>query len=150
MSTQGVATLNALLVLTRDGAEDFAEAAKLVENLKIRQVLERAAAHCRESEEELAAVVAGFGETPERHASLSGTLHLLWTELRSRIGGLSDVEILDEILRDEEAAFSLFERALGEDMPKEAKALVEKHFAGVRQHYEQVRGLRSAFEIARG
>jgi uncharacterized protein (TIGR02284 family) len=150
MSTPGVATLNSLLVLTRDGAEDFAEAAKLVENLKIKDVLERAAAHCRKSEEELAGLVREFGKTPERHASLGGKLHLVWTELRSRIGGLDDVAILDEILRDEEAAFGVFERAVGEDMPAKAKTLVEKHFDGVRRHYEQVRGLRSAFDLSRG
>jgi uncharacterized protein (TIGR02284 family) len=150
MSTHGAATLNTLLILTRDGAEDFDEAAKLVENLKIKSLLEKAAEHCRKSEEELAAIVAKLGEQPERHASLTGTLHVAWTELRSRIGGLSDAEILDECLRDEAAALDAFERALGSDIPTEAQALVEKHYRGVRQHYEMVRGLRCAFEIARG
>jgi len=150
MSAEGVATLNSLLVLTRDGAEDFAEAAKIVENLKIKTLLEKAAEHCRKSEEELAAMVRALGEQPERHASLGGSLHLAWTHLRSRIGGLSDRAILDECLSDEATAIGVFERALGHDMPAAAKTLVEKHYRGVRQHYEMVRGLCSAFDLSRG
>ncbi|HXY59565.1 MAG TPA: PA2169 family four-helix-bundle protein [Methylocystis sp.] len=142
-------TLNSLLTLTRDGEADFEEAAKLVMNLKIKGLLKKAAVHCKDSASELSRLIAALGGDPERGPSLAGAAHVAWTDLKSKIAGMTDEEILDECLRNEESAQSLFEQALAEPLPAEAKALVTKHYEGVKQHYELVRGLRSSFIYGR-
>jgi uncharacterized protein (TIGR02284 family) len=144
-----VSNLNTLLKLTRDGEADFDEAGGLVVNLKIQDLLRKAAGHCRDSADELARLIERLGGDPEQGPSLAGAAHVAWTDLKSKIVGMTDEEILDECLRSEETARSIFEEALATALPEEAKALVAKQYEGVKQHYELVRGLRSSFVYGR-
>ncbi|HYA81005.1 MAG TPA: PA2169 family four-helix-bundle protein [Methylocystis sp.] len=144
-----ISTLNTLLTLTRDGEADFNEAAGLVVNLKIQDLLRKAAGHCRDSAGELAKLIEQQGGDPEQGPSLAGAAHVAWTDLKSKIVGITDEEILDECLSSEETARSIFEEALAAPLPEEAKALVAKQYEGVKRHYELVRGLRSSFVYGR-
>jgi len=148
-SPEAISTLNALLTLTRDGEGDFAEASELVVNLKIKDLLKRAADQCRNSADELANKVVSLGGDPEMGMSLAGAAHVAWTDLKSKIAGMSETEVLDECLRGEENARSLFEKALAEPLPPDVKSLVQRQYAGVKQHYELVRSLRSSFVYGR-
>ncbi len=144
-SSEAISTLNSLLTLTRDGEADFAEASELVVNLKIKELLKKAADRCRLSAKEIASKVAELGGDPEQGRSLAGAARVAWTDLKSKIAGMSDEEVLDECLRSEDSAQAAFEKALTEQLPSDAKALLEKQYAGVKEHYELVRRLRSSF-----
>lgn len=140
-----ISTLNDLLVLTRDGAADFDASAELANNLKIKELLHTAAERCRSGATELASKVQSLGGEPDDGQSIRGSLHVAWTELKSKVSGMSDTELLDEIVKDEEAARSTYETALAKPLPADVKSLIEKQYVGVQQHYELVRGLRSSF-----
>jgi uncharacterized protein (TIGR02284 family) len=139
--------LNDLLLLTRDGAADFDASAELVENFKIKELLKAAAERCRASAAELSEKINSLGGEPAEGESISGSLHVAWTELRSKVAGMSETEVLDECVIGEEAARATYEKALATKLPEDVKSLVEKQYAGVKQHYELVRGLRSSFVL---
>jgi uncharacterized protein (TIGR02284 family) len=144
---QTISTLNDLLLLSRDGTAELDASAELVENIKIKELLKAAARRCEAAATELAEKIKSLGGEPAEGESLSGSIQVAWTELKSKVAGMSETEVLDECLLREEAAKAPYEAALAAELPGDVKSLVEKQYAGVQKHCELVRGLRSSFVL---
>lgn len=123
----------------------FSECAALVVNLKIKDLLAKAAARCQEGAEEIFQKVASLGGEPEDRRSLGSTADVAWIDVKSNIVGMSDREVLDACVLSEEAARSLFDKALREVVSADVKSLVEQQRTTVMEHYELVRSLRASF-----
>jgi uncharacterized protein (TIGR02284 family) len=139
-----IATLNDLLETSRDGEQGFRTCAEGVQSPNLKALLEAAARHCAEGAAELEAKVRSLGGEPAQGGSISGSMHRVWTNIKSTISGMNEHAVLAECERGEDAAKAAYEQALKQNLPADVRALVERQYQGVKANHDRVRNLRNA------
>ena len=139
-----IATLNGLIEISEDGEQGFRASAASVQNLQTKALLNEAADSCARGASELQSKVRALGGNPDQSGSVSGSLHRTWLDLKSRIAGMDDGAILNEVERGEDVAMAAYANALKTGLPPEVRRLVERQYQGVRQNHDRVRTLRDA------
>jgi uncharacterized protein (TIGR02284 family) len=139
-----IATLNDLLETSRDGEQGFRACAEGVQSANLKALLETAARRCAEGAAELEAKVRSLGGEPAQGGSISGSMHRVWTNIKSTIGGMNEHTVLAECERGEDAAKAAYEQALKQNLPADVRALVERQYQGVKANHDRVRNLRNA------
>ncbi|MFT3720882.1 MAG: PA2169 family four-helix-bundle protein [Pseudorhodoferax sp.] len=142
--------LDDLLKSSRDGQKGFAEAAGHTRTAALAQVLRERADACAQGAEELAAAVTRLGGAVHDHGSASGALHRGWLGLRGSVGALTDLDLLEEGERAEDAALARCRRALEQPLPADLRALVERLLQGTRRSHDEIRRLRDAERAKQG
>lgn len=141
-NNDAVSTLNNLIETCKDGEKGFKEAA---EGLKSPEIKSRFMEYSRERAAmaaELQAEVRRLGGDPEKSASMSGSVHRGWFNLKAAITGHDDHAIVSEAERGEDVAKAAYESALKETLPASAQTLVQQQAAKVRHAHDDVRDLR--------
>lgn len=137
-------TLNALLVMSRDGEEGFRHAAVHAKTSAIAAVLERRSIDCRTAVVELEVEIERLGGTPADHGSVSGALHRGWTSLKTVFSTQDDKIVLNECVRAEEDALRAFSEALDKAMPASVRGLLQRELEDVRRNHAEMLHLRDA------
>ena len=138
-----IATLNDLLEISRDGEQGFRTCAEGVENPSLKAIFASAARRCAEGAAELEAKVRSLGGEPAQGGSISGSMHRVWTNIKSTITGMSEHAVLAECERGEDAAKAAYEAVLQKNLPADVRTLVERQYQGVKANHDRVRNLRN-------
>jgi uncharacterized protein (TIGR02284 family) len=142
-------TLDDLLKTSRDGQKGFAESAEHTKTASLAQVLTQRSRECAQAGDELAAQIAQLGGEVNDGGSATGALHRGWVSLRGSVGALSDLAMLEECERGEDAALGRYRKALEQPMPADLRALVQRQAEGAQRNHDQIKRLRDA-ERAKG
>lgn len=141
-------TLNELLESCRDGEYGFTECAEHVKAQDLKTLLLRHADECRGAAAELSAQIRRLGGKPEEGGTASGAMHRGWVSVRGTLSGYTDLAMLDECERGEDAAKARYRNALKENLPPAIRTLVERQAQGVQRNHDQVKALRDALKTA--
>jgi uncharacterized protein (TIGR02284 family) len=139
-----IATLNDLLEISRDGEQGFRTCAEGVRSPNLKALFEAAARRCAEGAAELDAKVRSLGGEPAQGGSIGGSMHRVWTNIKSTITGMSEHAVLAECERGEDAAKAAYEAALQKSLPADVRTLVDRQYQGVKANHDRVRNLRNA------
>jgi uncharacterized protein (TIGR02284 family) len=139
-----VETLNDLLKSCRDGQKGFQEAAEHTRTATLAQLLHNRAADCAQAAESLVAVIRQLGGEATDHGSATGALHRGWLSARGSVGALSDLDMLEECERGEDAALGRYRKALAQPLPDDVQALVRRQMEGAQRNHDQIKALRDA------
>lgn len=136
--------LNGLLTMSRDGEDGFASAARHATTPAVRTALEGRARDCASAVIALQVEIDRLGGRPTEHGSVSAALHRGWTTLKTVFSSNDDKVVLDECVRAEEEAMTVYREALEKPLPAEARLLVLRQAEGVSRNYAEVLRMRSA------
>jgi uncharacterized protein (TIGR02284 family) len=140
---QVIAVLNDLLENARDGEYGFHACAEQVGNAHLQQVLNEHAIACRRAGEELMQWIVQRGGRPADGGTTAGALHRGWVSLKGAFGANSEVSILEECERGEDAALARYRKALRDDaLPADVRGMLERQMEGTQRDHDQVRQLR--------
>lgn len=142
-------TLDDLLKTSRDGQKGFAESAEHTRTESLAITLTRRSRECAQAAEELAAQITHLGGKVNDGGSATGALHRGWVSLRGSVGALSDLDMLEECERGEDAALARYRKALQQPLPAELRAVIQQQADGVQRNHDQIKQLRDA-ERAKG
>lgn len=145
-----VDTLNDLIENCKDGEYGFRTSAENLKSDEIRQLFLRRADDCLRGAQELQALVAAHGGTPDEGGSVSGSLHRGWVSVKGTLAGYSDEAILEEVERGEDAAVARYRKALEKGLPADVMAVVQRQYEGTQRNHDQVRALRDQAKLRAG
>src|SRR5690606_11337449 len=92
--------------------------------------------------QQLQDIVAQMGGDSADHGTLAGAAHRGWVAVKGTLAGYSDLNMLEEAERGEDAAVARYRDALEHDLPAHVRALVQAHYEGVKRNHQQIRELR--------
>ncbi|AMM23407.1 ferritin-like domain-containing protein [Variovorax sp. PAMC 28711] len=138
-----VGVLNDLLENAHDGEYGFRVCADEVDaSSALKRVFGERAVQCRVAGNELAALIAQYGGTPAEGGSATGAMHRGWVHVKAAVGANSELSMLEECERGEDAAVARYRKALKQDLPIDVLALVQRQADGAQRNHDQIRDLR--------
>lgn len=140
--------LNNLLETCRDGEYGFNTAAEHTKSAEIKIMLTRHAGECRSAGQELQTLIRQLGGESDEGGSMSGALHRGWVSIKATLSGYSDLAMLDECERGEDAAVASYRKALKENLPSAIRGVVELQAQGAQRNHDQVKGMRDAVKAS--
>lgn len=136
-------TLNDLIETCKDGAYGFRASAEHVKSPELRVTFTDRAKECDIGASELQQLVAQCGGKPDTSGSATGAVHRGWVAAKGALTGYSDLAMLEECERGEDAAVARYRKALETNLPPEVRTVVERQFQGVKRNHDLVRDLRN-------
>ena len=135
-------TLNTLIEASRDGDNGFTACAEDAKDASLRAYFTICATRCRESVRTLEELVKTNGGSPEQSGSAMGSVNRAWLNLRAAMSSNSDLAVLDECERAEDAAIDIYKLALEQDLPSDVTPTVQMQLNGAQENHDRVRALR--------
>ena len=140
-----VETLNKLIETCKDGEYGFKTCAEHARSGELKEFFARRARECDSAAQELQALVARFGGTPDSGGSASGAVHRGWVAARGAVALNDDKAMLNECERGEDAAVARYRAALEKrDLPTEVDEVVRRQYQGVLRNHDEVKRLRDS------
>jgi uncharacterized protein (TIGR02284 family) len=136
--------LDDLLKTSRDGEMGFKEAAEHTRTEALAEVLRQRAQGCAQAAQELVQAISGLGGEVNDRGSATGALHRGWVSARGSVGALSDLDMLEECERGEDAALARYRKALQLNLPPQLQALLQGQADGAQRNHDLIRQLRDA------
>lgn len=146
MNSTLIDTLNDLITTSRDGEFGFRASAEHAKDETLRALLSRRADSCAAAAEQLQQQVIHLGGEPDTGGSATGAIHRGWVAVRAKLTGYTDLAMLEECERGEDAALETYREALKTRMPADIQALVETQYQGAKRNHDEVRKLRDQLE----
>jgi uncharacterized protein (TIGR02284 family) len=143
-SADVVETLRDLVECCKDGEYGFRTCAARLQREDLRQLLLQRAQDCQAAADELNAVMAQFGGTPEDGGSALGAMHRGWVSVRAPLSANPERAVLEECERGEDNAQARYRGALAKPLPDAVRALLERHLQAMERTHAQVRAARDA------
>jgi uncharacterized protein (TIGR02284 family) len=140
-------TLNGLIETLKDGEEGFRTSAEKIKDPALAAEFRTFASQRASFASELQSEVSRIGGTPETSGSTSGALHRGWIDLKSAVTGNSDLSILEEAERGEDAAVKNYRDALSKDIPSDIRTLIDRQYRDVLTTHNAVRTWRDASKV---
>ena len=135
-------TLNTLIETSRDGDNGFTACAEDAKDASLRAYFTICATRCREAVHTLEELVRHHGGEPEQSGSVAGSLNRAWLNLRAAMSSNSDLAVLEECERAEDAALRTYRDALKKDLPFDVRPVVMSQLNGVQENHDRVRNMR--------
>ena len=139
-------TLNDLLESCRDGEYGFNTSAEHTQSADLKTMLMRHAGECREAGLELQTLIRQLGGEADEGGSMSGALHRGWVSVRGMLSGYSDLAMLEECERGEDAAVARYRKALKQNLPSSIRTVVERQAQGAQRNHDQVNAMRDSLK----
>src|SRR5213075_1927904 len=128
--------------ISRDGDKGFTACADDAKDASLRAYFTICATRCREAVQTLDRIVKHYGGTPEQAGSIAGSVNRAWLNLRAAISSNSDLAVLEECERAEDAAIRAYKHALEKDLPLDVLPVVKIQLEGVQENHDRVRAMR--------
>ncbi|MGN6693519.1 MAG: PA2169 family four-helix-bundle protein [Aquihabitans sp.] len=144
MSNDAAVTKDLLQTL-EDGRDGFASAADKLEKdgeASLASTFRDLGTKRGQLADELQQIAASYGDQIEESGSVAAKVHRGWMAVKDAIAGSDPDGVLDAAEQGEDHAVSEYEKALGEDISPEFKAVLERQLAEVRSAHDQVKALR--------
>jgi uncharacterized protein (TIGR02284 family) len=139
-----VELLNTLIETAKDGEYGFRQCAAHAKVSSIRQIFLTRAKDCEHAVWELQSLVLAYGGKPETDGSTKGSLHRGWVSIKGTLAGHTDLAMLEEAERGEDAALKRYRAALqNDDLPAEVRSIIDLQFEGAQRNRNQIRYLRN-------
>ena len=135
-------TLNTLIETSRDGDNGFTACADDAKDTALRAYFTICATRCREAVQTLDRIVKHYGGTPEQAGSIAGSVNRAWLNLRAAMSTNSDLAVLEECERAEDAALRIYRHALEQDLPADVRPVVKAQCDGAQENHDRVRAMR--------
>jgi len=136
-----LSTLNDLIETCKDSQEGFHAAAEKLKDPEIHTLFLQCYLQRAEFAGELQAEVTRTGGDPATSGSTLGAIHRGWIGLKTALAADTDLAILDEAERGEEAALIRYIEALRKDLPSDLKAIVFRQHHEIQQTHRTIREL---------
>ena len=138
-----IETVNDLIETCKDGEYGFRRCAERIEAPQLKPVLDRRADECQKAATDLQTIISQLGGTAETRGGTLGAVHRGWVSVRDALSGNSDLAVLEECERGENAALARYRGALEAALPPHVRNIVERQYEGVKRNRDQVRTLRN-------
>ena len=146
---KSISVLNDLIETCEDGEHGFTTAAKDAKDAELGRVFSQYAAQRGNYIRELQERVRSLGGDPDKHGSVSGSLHRGWINLKAALSSDEPHAVLAECERGEDAAVANYRDALkNTEIDSETRALVQRQAAGVQEAHDRVKQLRDSVAYA--
>ena len=146
---KSISILNDLIETCKDGQQGFATAAKDAKDAELGRVFSQYAEQRANYIRELQNRVRSLGGDPDKHGSVSGTLHRGWINLKAAVSSDEPHAVLSECERGEDAAVANYRDAMKQtELDTESRALVQRHAAGVQEAHDRIKQLRDSVAYA--
>ncbi|MGV3726164.1 PA2169 family four-helix-bundle protein [Hydrogenophaga sp.] len=145
---QTISTLNNLIETCKDGEYGFKASAEHAVNPQIKDLFLARAQDCRQAAAELQTIVMQQGGKPEDSGTATGTVHRGWVAVKGTLAGYTDLAMLEETERGEDAALARYRSALKEELPQDIRSVLEVQLQGVQRNHDQIRTLRDQHRAA--
>jgi len=139
-------TLNDLLETSRDGEYGFNTSAEHATSPELKTMLMRHAGECREGALELQALIKQLGGDTDEGGSIGGALHRGWVSVKGVLSGHSDLSMLEECERGEDAAVASYRKALKQNLPVSVRTVVERQAQGTQRNHDQIKAMRDSLK----
>ncbi|RYZ12821.1 MAG: PA2169 family four-helix-bundle protein [Comamonadaceae bacterium] len=139
-----VDVLNDLIEISRDGEYGFRTCAEEVKSTHIRDTFTQRSADCQRAVGELSALVTRYGGTPADGGTTGGAMHRGWVHVKGAVGANSELSMLEECERGEDAAVAQYRKALKRNLPADVRSLVQTQAQGAQRNHDQIRDMRNA------
>lgn len=140
MASSTFDALNSLLTGSRDGAENFRDAAESVQRSDIKAALGRFATETAEHAVTTEAEIRRLGGDPDDGGKLGAKARRLLQNVKSAVSGQDDSATLSEVEKGLDQAEQNYAMALREPLEPTTRALVERNWADIQRHHNQVAG----------
>ena len=138
-----VDVLNDLLENSRDGEHGFRVCADEVDaGSALKRVFGDRAAQCGVASGELVALVMQYGGEPASGGTASGAMHRGWVHVKAAVGANSELSMLEECERGEDAALARYRKALKQTLPADVRELIQRQADGAQRNHDQIKALR--------
>lgn len=149
INNDAIDTLNDLLESCRDGEYGFRECSEHTKAVDVKTVFNQRAGDCRSAASELRQLIIELGGEPDEGGTVSEALHRGWVSVKGTLSGYSDYDMLDECERAEDVALARYRKALKQNLPMHAKAVVERQAQGAKTNHDQIKAMRDAHKANR-
>ena len=139
--TRTINTLNNLIETCKDGEYGFKASADHAVDPQIKSLFMTRAEDCRRAAAELQTIVMQQGGKPEDSGTATGAAHRGWVAVKGTLAGYTDLAMLEETERGEDAALARYRSALKDDLPADIRSVVEAQMQGVQRNHDQIRAL---------
>lgn len=139
-----ISTLNGLIETCKDGQEGFKTAAEGIERSDLKSLFYEFAQQRAQFAGELQSLVRDMGGDPENSASLAGTIHRGWINIKSAVTGKDEASILNECERGEDSAKNAYKSALEQTLPANVAGTVQTQYTAVQSAHDRIRALRDS------
>jgi uncharacterized protein (TIGR02284 family) len=139
-----VDVLNDLIENSRDGEYGFRTCAEEVKSASLKQLFNDRAATCGKAASELAQLILAHGGKPAEGGTAAGAIHRGWVHVKGAVGANSELSMLEECERGEDAAVARYRKALKQNLPADVRAMVERQAEGAQRNHDEIKRLRDA------
>lgn len=139
-----ISTLNGLIETCKDGQEGFTVAADGIERSDLKSLFYEFAQQRSKFAGELQTLVQSLGGDPENSASLAGTIHRGWINIKSAVTGQDEASILNECERGEDVAKNAYKSALEEKLPGNVLETIQTQYSAVQSAHDRIKALRDS------
>ena len=139
-----ISTLNTLIDTCKDGEMGFRNSAHHVKSAELKTLLSSMADRCTEGSGELSVLVRALDGDPDQRGSVAGALHRGWVDLKAMVMPDDDHAVLEECERGQDAAKGRYRDALGQDLPPNVRAVIDRQYQGVLANHDRVKALRDS------
>jgi uncharacterized protein (TIGR02284 family) len=147
---KSIEVLNDLIETCRDGQQGYATAAKDAKDAELMRVFTHYSAQRGDYVRELQERVRELGGDPDKHGTVSGTLHRGWVNLKTALTTQEPHAVLAECERGEDAAVQNYRDAMqSAELDMASRSLVQKQAAGVKEAHDRIKELRDSVAYAR-
>lgn len=142
-----VKVLNSLIETTIDSVDGYQKAAKETKNQEFRRIFEERAFERTRVCEELRSEVRSMGGEPEDDGSMLAGAHRKFLNLRDKVMGGDDKQVIDEVERGEDFIKAKFETAMrDEDLTPAAREAITRAYGSVKSGHDQMSALKHGME----
>jgi uncharacterized protein (TIGR02284 family) len=133
-----VLCLNRLVETCKDSQQGFKTAAQSINNPMYGVMFLNYALQRTNFIEELEYQIRLLDGNPERTGSLIGAIHRGWIDLKASILSGKETSILDECVRGEESAVSIYREVLKEPLLLKVRMVVQNQFQEIQSAFERI------------
>lgn len=145
---KGISVLNDLIETCKDGAKGFAASAEKADSAELKTLFQKYATQRTNFAADLDGQVVSLRGKPAESGHVAAVIHRGWIDIKTAFTGNDDKALLNECERGEDYAKKAFMDALKEDLPSDARAIVQRQAGEVRAAHDRIRDLRNAANAA--
>jgi uncharacterized protein (TIGR02284 family) len=139
--------LNLLLVRSYDAEKGYKKASEDVENVLLKNFLDKHSQQRYEFGHQLKAEVRNLGGEPQDGTSLLGDIHRAWIDFRSALATKDELAVLDECERGEDTAIKNYEEVLADTtLPESTRTLLMKQRDLIAEAVQKIKTLKLTFK----
>lgn len=143
-----ITAFNPIIEILKDGERSFRAAAEEAYHAELKARLNEYAQDCARGAVELQQAVMSLGGKPEEIGSTGGTVRRGWMHLKALALGRDESVILEECERFADSAELRYQHALGVAMPAAMGEIVQRQYARLQQHHDELRSMRNQYAHA--